>query len=220
MEYKQSATIYNSRNVLLEQLTQLGYDTTPYTNFSISEINAMFNSKQLDMLIHHHTGATKIYVRYVIDTKTTESTIDTLCSDLFEINDKTEEEPTLTTNDTIIVLFQHDNDNITNKLKTIWEQSGYYIVPNTIPRLQFNVLKHSLVPPHRILKPDEIEPLFRKYNISSTDQLPKISRFDPVAIAICIKPGEICEIIRTSKNAIQSKYYRICVNMDFNYVIK
>lgn len=215
MEYKQSATIYNSRNVLLEQLTQIGYDTTPYMNFSISEINAMFNNKQLDMLITHQKNTTRVYVRYAIESKTTESVIDSLCSDLFEINDK-HEEPTLTTNDIIIVIFQNDiNENITNKLKTIWEQSGYYIIPNTIQRLQFNVLKHTLVPPHRTLLPYELDPLLKKYNIIHTDQLPKISRFDPVAIAICIKPGEICEIIRTSKNAIQSNYYRICVNMDF-----
>lgn len=215
MEYKQSANIYNSRNVILEQLTQLGYDTETYMNFSIGEINAMFNNKQLDMLIHHRTNPTKIYVRYSIESKTTESTIDTLCSDLFEMNEKTEE-PTLTTNDIIIVIFQTDiNENLANKLKTIWEQSGYYIIPNTIQRLQFNVLKHTLVPPHRTLNPDEVEALFKKYNIMNVDQLPKISRFDPVASAICIKPGEICEIIRTSKNAIQSKYYRICGNTDF-----
>jgi DNA-directed RNA polymerase subunit H (RpoH/RPB5) len=215
MEYKQSATIYNSRNVLLDQLTQLGYNTNTYMNFSITEINAMINNKQLDMLITHNTNLTKLYVRYAIESKTTESIIDTLCNDLFEINEKTEEEPTLTTNDIIIVIFQNDiNENITNKLKTIWEQSSYYIIPTTIQRLQFNVLKHTLVPPHRTLNADEVDLLFKKYNINN-DQLPRLSRFDPVAIAICIKPGQICEIVRTSKNSIQSKYYRICVNMDF-----
>jgi DNA-directed RNA polymerase subunit H (RpoH/RPB5) len=216
MEYKQIANIYNSRLNLLDQLNQIGYNVTQYTNFSIGEINAMATSKQLDMLMTHTTTGTKIYVRYVIDSKTTETIIDTLCNDLFEINDKTEEPP-LTTNDIIIVILQNDiNENMTNKLKTIWEQSGYYIVPTTIQRLQFNVLKHSLVPQHRTLNAEEITQLFKKYNIINPEQLPRISRFDPVAIAICIKPGEICEIIRSSKNSIQSKYYRICVNMDFN----
>ena len=217
MEYKQIATIYNSRNVLLEQLTQIGYDTNSYMHTSINEVNAMFNNKQLDMLLSHSVNSTKLYVRYAIESKTTESIIDTLCSDLFEINEKTEEPPTLTRNDTIIVIFQNDiNETITNKLKTIWEQSGYYIIPSTIQRLQFNVLKHILVPSHRTLNSNEVDIIFKKYNILHSDQLPKLSRFDPVAVAICIKPGDICEIIRTSKNAIQSKYYRICVNMDFN----
>jgi DNA-directed RNA polymerase subunit H (RpoH/RPB5) len=215
MEYKQIANIYNSRMNLLDQLQQSGYNVEPYLNFSIGEIHAMETNKQLDMLITNNTNITKVYVRYAIESKTTESIIDGLCSDLFD-PDKTEE-TTLTTDDIIIVILQNDiNENMTNKLKTIWEQSGYYIIPTTIQRLQFNVLKHTLVPPHRILNAEEVTQLFKKYNIINVDQLPKISRFDPVAIAICIKPGEICEITRSSKNSIQSKYYRICVNMDFN----
>lgn len=219
MEYKQIANIFNSRINLLDQLNVAGYDVTSYLHGSMGEISAMVASKQLDMLLRHTNNLTKLYVRYVIDSKTTESIIDTLCSDLFEMNDKTEEEPTLTRNDIIILILQNDITEImTNKLKTIWEQSGYYIIPTTIQRLQFNVLKHSLVPPHRIINAEEVDELFKKYNIINVGQLPKISRFDPVAIAICIKPGEICEIIRSSKNSVQSKYYRICVNMDFVYV--
>ena len=166
MEYKQSATIYNSRNVLLEQLTQIGYATNSYMNSSINEVNAMFNNKQLDMLLHHTVNPTKLYVRYAIESKTTESIIDALCNDLFEINEKNEEPPTLTRNDIIIVIFQNDiNETITNKLKIIWEQSGYYIIPSTIQRLQFNVLKHKLVHPHRTLPQNEVDILFKKYNI-------------------------------------------------------
>ena len=43
------------------------------------------------------------------------------------------------------------------------------------------------------------------------NQLPEISRFDPVAQAIGMRPGNICEIIRPSKTAIYAPYYRICV---------
>ena len=44
------------------------------------------------------------------------------------------------------------------------------------------------------------------------DNIPNISRFDPVAQVIGIRPGEYCEIIRPSKTSITSKYYRICSN--------
>ena len=47
-------------------------------------------------------------------------------------------------------------------------------------------------------------------NIKNNDQFPKISRYDPVAQAIGIKPGEICKIIRSSKTAITTDYYRLC----------
>jgi len=40
--------------------------------------------------------------------------------------------------------------------------------------------------------------------------LPDISRFGPVAQAICIRPGEICKIQRSSRSAITSDFYRIC----------
>ena len=50
-----------------------------------------------------------------------------------------------------------------------------------------------------------------KYNITDDAQFPDISRFDPVAKIIGIRPGQVCEIIRPSKTAIDGKYYRICI---------
>ena len=50
-----------------------------------------------------------------------------------------------------------------------------------------------------------------KYNIMDDTQFPDISRFDPVAQVIGIRPGQVCEIIRPSKSAIKGYYYRICV---------
>ena len=77
--------------------------------------------------------------------------------------------------------------------------------------MQFNILEHILVPPHRVLKEDEKIYIKRKYNVMHDKQFPEISRFDPVSQAIGIRPGEICEITRPSKTAISAPYYRICV---------
>jgi len=52
--------------------------------------------------------------------------------------------------------------------------------------------------------------MMKKYNIMDKSQMPDISRFDPVALSIGLRPNEICKIIRTSKTSIQSIYYRIC----------
>ena len=41
--------------------------------------------------------------------------------------------------------------------------------------------------------------------------MPEIGRFDPVAQAIGLRPGELCEIIRSSPTAITTKYYRFCL---------
>jgi len=67
-----------------------------------------------------------------------------------------------------------------------------------------------LVPDHRIMTTTEIDEMKKKYNIRNDEELPEISRFDPIAQAIGIKPGQVCEITRPSKTAIETKYYRFC----------
>jgi DNA-directed RNA polymerase subunit H len=81
-----------------------------------------------------------------------------------------------------------------------------------LKRLQYNILDHNLVPPHRILQNKEKEEIIDKYKIIDNKQLPEISRYDPVSVAINMRPGDICEIIRPSKTAILTKYYRYCIN--------
>ena len=44
----------------------------------------------------------------------------------------------------------------------------------------------------------------------SLSELPEISRFDPVASLMALRPGEIIEIIRPSPISIINKYYRLC----------
>jgi DNA-directed RNA polymerase subunit H (RpoH/RPB5) len=51
----------------------------------------------------------------------------------------------------------------------------------------------------------------KKYNIINKGQFPDISRFDPVARVIGLRPGQLCHIVRPSKTAIEANYYRICV---------
>jgi DNA-directed RNA polymerase subunit H (RpoH/RPB5) len=114
-------------------------------------------------------------------------------------------------NDTLIIVTKHSvNDAIIQLLNQLWVQSGYFIIIFTLDQLQFNILEHQYVPKHDILKTAEFDDVVRRYNITNTDQLPNISRYDPVAQAIGIRPGQICKIIRPSKTSIVSDYYRIC----------
>ena len=63
----------------------------------------------------------------------------------------------------------------------------------------------------QIQKTDSIfSDTIKKYNIIHDKQFPDISRFSPVAMAIGIRPGQLCEIIRPSKTAINTIFYRIC----------
>jgi DNA-directed RNA polymerase subunit H (RpoH/RPB5) len=119
---------------------------------------------------------------------------------------------TLTKKDSLFIIIKDDpNETMINELKHIWESEGIFIVIESIKRLQFNILKHVIVPEHRVMTDKEVKDIMVKYNITHTNQLPDISRFDPVARVIGLRPGQVCHIIRPSKTAIEANYYRVCI---------
>jgi DNA-directed RNA polymerase subunit H (RpoH/RPB5) len=188
------------------------YNIDEYENFSVNEVNSMLQNKQLDMLLEKKQEdpttkrKNKIYIRYYLAKTLKAQNIQEIIDDLFNL------EEILTKQDTLMIIIKDDmNETMTNLLKHIWEQDGILIVIQSIKRLQFNILEHTLVPPHRVLSNDEVAEIKKRYNIMDDSQFPDISRFDPVAQVIGIRPGQVCEIIRPSKTAITSYYYRICV---------
>ena len=129
-----------------------------------------------------------------------------MIDDLFTV------EEILTKNDTLLVVVKDEvNETMINTVKHIWESEKIFIILQPLKRLQFNILEHVLVPLHRVLTESEKIAIKRKYNIINDAQFPEILRFDPVAQAIGIRPGEVCEIIRPSKTAISASYYRMCI---------
>ena len=56
-----------------------------------------------------------------------------------------------------------------------------------------------------------IEEFRKKYNVSNLSQFPEISRFDPHALAMCLRPGDVCEFKRESATAMFYSYYRVCI---------
>ena len=207
------SSVYKSRKVVLELLKRQNYNIEDYENFSINEVNSMFQNKQLDMILEKkqdetssHEKKKKIYITYSLSKSVRQQLIEEMIDDLFNL------EQVLTKDDTLMIISKEDmNETLTKLLKDIWEKDGILIVIQNIKRLQYNILEHNLVPEHRVLKNDEILKIKEKYNITENSQFPEISRFDPVAQVIGIRPGEVCEIIRSSKTAINSFYYRICV---------
>lgn len=204
--------IYNSRVNLIKLMKNLDYNVKDYESFTNSEVNAMFQNKQLDILLEKNQEdaktkrKNKIYIRYYLAKTFRPQNIQEIIDDLYNL------EEILTKDDILLIITKDEpNETLVNSVKHIWEQDGIFIVIESIKRLQYYILDHILVPPHRILTDEETSLVKMKYNISDNFQLPEISRFDPVALAICIRPGQICEIIRPSKTAIQAKYYRICV---------
>ena len=200
-------TIYTSRKTLLTQLKEQKYDISNYDEFSITEIGTMAQNKQLDFVLEQESTKQKVYIKYSIWKTLSHANIHEMIEDLYNL------EQILTKNDKLIIVTKLEpNDTLLNTVKQIFALEGICIILYSLKRLQFNILEHALVPKHRILSISEKETMKHKYNIINDNQLPTISRFDPVAMAICMKPTDICHILRSSQNAIRGDYFRLCVN--------
>ena len=214
--------IYNSRKTLLdiyENTESFWYlqrsSIAELLNFTMNEIEAMTKNNQLDMLLKSEVDYGTIYVKYMMNKSTIRlTTIDDLVEEIFEI------EGILTKKDTLVLIINDEpNDSLVAKMRYLYDNKGYFVVVHNINRLQRNIMKHKLVPQHNIVsdrKDDDesettVDKIIAKYNLKSKSQLPEISRFDPIALLICLRPGQICEITRKSPTSITSLYYRICV---------
>lgn len=218
--------IYKSRSVLLELMKKQGYNTQEYQGFSVNEVNTMKTNNQLDMILEKNKtpikmnydevdgleeseeiqDIQKIYIKYYLAKSLRPSNLQEMIDDLFTV------EEVLTKKDTLLVVVKDEvNDTLVNTVKHIWESDKIFIILLPLKRIQFNILEHILVPPHRVLDESEKISIKNRYNIMNDNEFPELSRFDPVAQAIGIRPGQVCEITRPSKTAISAPYYRICI---------
>ena len=196
--------LFKSRKVLLDLLKKRDFNVNDYEGSSVTEIDTMHKSKQLDMLVER-PGGKKAYIKYHIAKNLRVQNIYEYIEDLFEIEQLLDKK-----DDLIIIQKDEPNDSLKQLLRNIWAQDKIFITVFNIKRLLFNIMNHTLVPPHRTLSSEEDKEVRAKYNITNDSDIPDISRFSPVAMVIGIRPGEICEIIRPSRTAIKTTFYRIC----------
>lgn len=204
------STLFKSRNTLLALLEKQGFDISDYTDYGVSEIQTMYTNNQLDMLLSSTKEvrpAKKTYVKYHLAKTLRRENINNIIDDLFHLEQVLQKTDTL-----IIVMKQEVNDTLTHILNEIWEKEQIFIVIHTLDRLQFNILEHQYVPDHTVLSDVEKEAVVKKYNITDSKQMPSISRYDPVSLAIGLRPGQVCKIIRPSKTSVNSIYYRYCIS--------
>jgi DNA-directed RNA polymerase subunit H (RpoH/RPB5) len=142
-----------------------------------------------------------------------------LVEELFEV------EGVLTKKDTLMIISNDEpNDSLIAELRYLYDNRGIFVVVHNIKRLQRNILKHSLVPKHSVVYDvvtkdedangetiSQLDKVKQLYNLKNLNQLPEISRFDPVALLIQLRPGQVCKIERDCITSVNSVYYRICV---------
>ena len=198
-------SIYNSRKNLLEILNERGFNIEKYSDFGITEIGILIENNQLDMLLENETSKKKVYVKFYISKVIKPQNIYDIVEDLFHLESVLEKK-----DDLIVIIKDEPNETMLENIKDIWVSENIYISLINIKRLQFNILKHVLVPKHTILSNTEKELFMKKYNIFDKSQIPDISYFSPVSIVMGIRPDDVVKIERNSRTSIQSDYYRIC----------
>lgn len=173
-------------------------------------------SKDKDVV---ETENKKTYVKFHLEKTLSVSHVNDLIEDLYVLGVGGEiggtglsanaNDTVLTEKDTLIIITKQEIKTMNQVLNQLFLQ-GRFIVLLSLDRLQFNILNHQYVPTHTILSDHEVVEMMKKYNVMEKSQLPDISRYDPVALAIGMRPGEVCSIDRPSKSAISSLYYRVC----------
>ena len=198
-------SIYNSRKNLLEILQERGFNIENHANFGITEIGILMENNQLDILLENESTKKKIYVKYYVTKLIKPQNIYDIVEDLFHIEQILEKK-----DDLMVIIKDEPNDTMLENIKDIWVSENIYISLVSIKRLQFNILKHTLVPKHTILTANEKEEFMKKYNILDKSQIPDISYFSPVSIVLGLRPQDIVKIERNSRTSINADFYRIC----------
>ena len=193
------ATAYKT---VLSQLKSRGFDISDYEGASLQEISAMLETKQLvihvgsaetggvHVLFHVHKGLRPPQLLDFVDAE------DDLYGPRGEL---------------MVIAKDQPNDTLKQEITLLWVDDQKYVNVRGIETLQFDVLEHSLVPPHSIADIEAVKSMKTRLGITRDDQFPEISRFDPCAIAIGLRPGQIVKITRPSRTAVVGDYYRRCI---------
>ena len=199
------AKIFKSRKIMLDLAERRGYNIDDYKDFNIPEISTLYGTSNLDMILTNPETQSKLYYKYHLKTKISKTHIQDFIEDLYNV------EEVLGPDDNLIIVGKDKpNDTLVNVLDMAYKNDKYYVNIYNIHDYLFNILDHALVPPHRIIDDDEKKNVAKFYNIINESNWPEISRFDPVAVAVGVKPGEVVEIIRSSPTSLTAKYYRLC----------
>ena len=73
--------------------------------------------------------------------------------------------------------------------------------------MAFKITDHFLVPEHLILPKEMVDRLLEKLGIT-LDNLPRVSKTDPIVKEIGAKKGDVIKIVRGSRTAGKAIYYR------------
>ena len=145
-----SVQIAESRKNILEILEERGFDISNYKGSSISEVHTMLQNNQLDMLVKTEDESKNAYVKYHLGKTLRATNIYEYVEDLFNIDNILQKK-----DDLVIIARDNANDSMQKLLRQIWIDDKIFITVIGLKSLQFNIMKHTLVPPHRVMTNEE-----------------------------------------------------------------
>jgi len=227
---------YKSRETILAQLSEAGYDTSPF-HLRVSEFTG-----NLDFCAIHKTTRARAYVYYSLKKITIDAAIiRNILEEQFIYGEDTPFDKKV---DTLMYITHTDPSvSIQEQIRTLYLADGIFMTWQTIERTQYNVLSHILVPRFDILpdateanvtnekETDEtkteqkedndllrqtgndvktVQDLLQKFH-TTRDNLPTESRFSPPFLAKLVRPGQVVCYYRPSATAMIAPHWVLCV---------
>ncbi len=201
--------VFTARAIRLAQLESLGYKVGHLQGMSPADVDRQMQDQELSFVVSGTSAAQRpVHVRFHIDKALRQVHINTLAEEFRELDGFD------VTRDTVVLISKDlPNDSVRAAVVSARASGGPHIIIQALAELQFNVLTHRDVPPHRAMGAAEIKAFREKYGLTAQGGLRKlagISQFDPVARAMLFRPGTVCEITRPSVSAGSCVYYRLC----------
>ena len=109
--------VFKARNNVLKQLEFQGFDTSDYSGSNINEVNSMYTSKQLDMLVENPKTKKKTYVKFHLGKSLRLTNIQEYIEDLFNL------ENILTPSDNLLIILKDEPNDSLIKIAKIFGNS-------------------------------------------------------------------------------------------------
>jgi hypothetical protein len=199
-------SVYTAYSVLTDILKSRGFDVSEYEGFSKTQVAGMLASNQMDLLLR--SPSKKVYVRYELERA---PDLLKLADQFFEPFDDTP--PILGQEDDLIIVSKDGaNESKIDTMNDLWENRKIYMAIFSLADLQFNKFKAAMVPPNMVILTEEEAKAFQtKFFVSDLHQLPTMSRYDPLASLLGVRPNQICRFERDSVAALTLDFYRVCI---------
>lgn len=208
-----------SRNVLIEMLTDRGYQTNALVSLLPEQLflrlwSKFTNDSHVFDLECENAVGDRIYVKYIKQHIVSKKKSSTKYENLKKINKELRESNDLLFNDKVIyIICDTQNETIMDTYEE-FIHSNINVEIFDIKRILINITKHSYVPKHIKLNIKDVTTLKKKLQIDSIYKLPVISTNDPVARYYNLKRGDVVKIVRKSPSYGIHISYRVCSDIE------